>query len=160
MLAKAKEKDFNKYGKQYFKFESLETDIKYNDEKCRKQKEILLINKIKINSYNKFDSINYSSARSVLIKNKRYSSLNKAAQKLNESKTNLIRKCLNKNNLNYQFIEQKSTLKYKFRNPTSCIIDNIVYTSLNQAAKAVNINHSTIKYRILSDKFPNYKYVK
>lgn len=153
------QKDFNNFGKQYFKFETLKFGIKYNDENFRKEQEILLIKTIlKENSYNIVDITNSSSARSVLIKGKIYNSLNKAAIQLNESRTNLVRKCLNKNNLDYKFIKQTSKLKYRFNKPSSCIINGIFYNSLNKAAKAFNVNHSAIKYRILSDKFPNYKY--
>ena len=153
------QKDFNDFGKQFFKFEALKFDIKYNNQSFRQKQEILLIKEIsQENCYNRIDIQKSFSARSVSVKNKIYNSLNEAARELNESKTNLVRKCLNEENENYKFIKQDSEIKYKFNKSRSCIINGIFYNSLNQAAKKFNVNHSTIKYRISSKKFPNYKY--
>lgn len=40
----------------------------------------------------------------------------------------------------------------------SIVIDNILYESYVDAARKLNINRSTIRYRVLSDKYPNYKF--
>ena len=153
------QQDFNNFGKQFFKFEALKVGLKYKNQSFRQQQEILLIKEIsQKNCYNKIDLKESFLARSVLIKNKIYNSLNQAANELNESRTNLVRKCLNEKNINYEFIEQDSKIKYKFNKPRSCIINGIIYNSLNQAAKEFNVNHSTIKNRIKSNKFLNYKY--
>ena len=151
--------DFNKFGKQFFIFEALEFNIKYNNEIFRQEEEILLIKKIpKKNSYNKLYINKSFAARVIKVNKKIYYSLHEAAKELNESRTHLTRKCLDKKNLNYNFVEQKSNLKFKFNKPVRCKINGTIYKSLNEAAKELNVNHSTIKHRILSKKFPDYKY--
>lgn len=120
---------------------------------------ILLIKQIpKKNSYNKIYITESFSARSINVNNQIYSSLNKAAKQLNESRTNLVRKCLDKTNMHYKFIKQDSKIKYKFNKSRRCQINGIIYNSLNEAAKVFHVNHSTIKNRIISKKFPDYKY--
>lgn len=151
------QKDFHSFGKKYFVFEALETNSNFHDESLRKEKETLLINEILENyRYNKTSFINSYAARAIKVDNEIYSSLDHAAKTLNESRTHLVRKCLNPDIKNYNFVELNSIKKYQFRQSQSCVIDAIFYSSLNQAAKTLKINHKTIKHRILSEKHPNY----
>ena len=152
------QKDFNEFGKKFFKFEVFKCGIKYKNQNFRQKQELLIIKKIpQKNRYNTISIKKTFVARGVLVKKKAYPSLSQAARELNESRTNLVRKCLNSKWSDYQFIEQSSKRKYKFHKPCMCCINGIVYKSLNVAAKEFNVNHSTIRYRIESDNFPNYK---
>jgi group I intron endonuclease len=154
------QKDFNKYGKSYFKFEVLKWGSEFNSKVDRQEHENLLLKSIlTVNSYNKHSTLETFSARCVKIYNKVYLSLNEAAKQENQSKTNLIRKCRDKKNENYEFLKQQSTIKYRFHSARTCQVKDQVYNSLNEAAKALNVNHSTIKYRIMSKKFPDYFFV-
>ena len=95
--------DFNCYGKFFFKFERLELDLK-KDKNRRLNKELNLINTIPMNQrYNKKGLTETFETKSVRIKGKYYSSLTQASFLLNESRTNLTRKCKNKNIKNYSF---------------------------------------------------------
>ena len=78
----------------------------------------------------------------------------------NESRTNLTRKWRNKKVKNHSFCFRVTKLKqkYSFKKEIVCIVDNVSYSSLSQAAKALNINHKTVKNRIESSKWPQYKY--
>lgn len=152
------QQDFHQFGKKSFIFEALETHSKFTNEKLKKR-EILLINQIpKSFRYNKTNLINFFGARAIKVNNKVYSSLSYAAKTLNESRTHLVRKCLNKNIKNYEFVEYETIKKYQFHKPQSCVIDDVFYSSLNQAAKTLKISHKTVKNRILSEKYSNYEF--
>lgn len=86
--------------------------------------------------------------------------LTQASVLLNESRTNLTRKCKNKKVTNYYFCPsfEKPKQKYSFKKAKSCFINNVFYSSLSQASKALNIHHKTVKNRIESNKWPGYKY--
>jgi hypothetical protein len=81
---------------------------------------------------------------------------------LKESRTNIVRKALNPEILDYVFLTHEenfvfnSQQEYKFHKSCSCIIDGRSYNSLNQAAKDLRIHQKTVKKRILSDKWPTY----
>ena len=124
-----------------------------------KEKEILLINQISESFlYNKTNLTDSYGARAIKVNNKVYSSLSYAAKTLNESRTHLVRKCLNKNIKNYEFVESKAIKQYQFRKPQICVIDDVFYSSLNEAAKTLKIDHKTVKNRILSEKYPNHEF--
>lgn len=151
------QKDFHSFGKKYFVFEALETNSNFHNENLRKEKETLLINEIPENDrYNKTSFMNSYGARAIKVDNQVDSSLNHAAKTLNESRTHLVRKCLNPDIKNYDFVEINVIKKYQFRQSQPCIIDGIFYSSLSQAAKTLKMHHKTIKNRILSEKHPNY----
>jgi NUMOD1 domain len=103
--------------------------------------------------YNKLDFKKSFFARGIKVNGQIYLSLSHAARILNESRTHLVRKCLDEKNNNYLFVEPKTTQKYAFRKACACQINKISYKSLSQAGKALNLNHKTIKHRILSDKY-------
>nr|AOC61479.1 putative GIY-YIG homing endonuclease [Rhexinema sarcinoideum] len=164
------QKDFNFYGKENFVFEALKNTEgadftklairKYFEQRLIQQtNSLLLYNKPPINSTQYF-------AQKVKIKGKLYSSLKKAAQSLKESRTNIFRKCLDPKNGDYELIETnlleenlnlKLTQKYYFKAFLPCEINNQYYGSLNQASKALGIDRKTIKKRIQSPSYPNYR---
>lgn len=153
--------DFNRYGKNFFEFEMLNEGFKKNIEYL-KQKELSLIKSMPKNLlYNSLKPSIARTARCVKINNQTYSSLTQAARCLNESRTHLTRKCNDKKNLNYCFIsfdQPNANLLYSFKTCCPVKIDQTVYASLNQAARALGLHHKTIKNRVLSKKFPNYKF--
>jgi group I intron endonuclease len=152
--------DFNQFGKKSFLFEILEINSEFLSEDLRK-KEKLLINEIPDNfRYNRPNFKNSFSSQVIKINNKIYSSLNEAAKELKESRTNLLRKCLNPSIENYTIVESEiaNIKKYTFYKSQACVIDGVFYSSLNQAAKRLKTDHKTIKNRILSEKYPNYNF--
>jgi DNA-directed RNA polymerase specialized sigma24 family protein len=50
-----------------------------------------------------------------------------------------------------------SELKRKLSRPI--IIDDIEYISASEASKILNIDRGTIRFRLKSDNYPNYKYL-
>jgi hypothetical protein len=156
----ALQKDFNKYGKVHFLFNSLKLGNEYIDENFRKKMELhelqIIPAELQYNKSRGFETPFFP--RSIQVNEKKYKSLNQAARELKESRTHLVRKCLSKKNLNYNFIETWLTQKYAFKSSQPCRIDNKNYSSLNEAGKDLNLNHKTIKNRILSKKYPNYAF--
>lgn len=155
--------DFNLYGRRFFKFESLKFTFQDKNLHIRKAKELKLIKEIpKFQRYNTLDTKQTFFAKSVMIKGELYPSLSQAALVLKESRTNLVRKCKNDHNCEYNFFEQSGNgnQKYAFRKATPCLINNIYYPSLSKAGKKLKINHKTIKHRIESNKWEKYTYVK
>lgn len=151
------QQDFIKFGKNHFVLEALELNTQFHNEEFRKEKETLLINQIPEKfRYNKINFTNSFGARAIKVNNKTYSSLTQAAKMLDESRTHLVRKCLNLNIKNYEFIELDVVKQYQFRGSQPCVIDGVLYSSLNQAANALNMSHKTIKNRVLSEKYSNY----
>lgn len=154
--------DFNCYGKLFFKFESLEFDLK-KDKTLRRDKELKYINSIPmIQRYNKNLFTETFDSKSVMINGNYYSSLTQAASETKESRTHLTRKCKNKKVKNYYFCPQvkKSKQKYGFKKATACVVNDVSYSSLSQAAKALNIHYKTVKNRIESSKWAQYQYIK
>lgn len=164
------QKDFNFYGKEYFTFEAFKDfygadftklAIRENCEQrlIQQANSLLLYNKPPIILTQYF-------AQKVKIKGKLYSSLRKAAQSLKKSRTNISRKCLDSKNDDYELVEPnlldenfnlKLTQKYSFKASLPCEINNHYYASLNQASKALGIDRKTIKKRIQSTSYPNYR---
>lgn len=154
--------DFNSYGKSFFKFENLEFDLK-NDKNRRINKELKYINSIPITQrYNKKFFTETFGSKSVMIDGNYYSSLSQAACALNESRTNLTRKCNNNKVKNYSFCPsvKESKQKYSFKKATACGVNDVSYSSLSQAAKALNMHYKTVKNRIESMKYPQYRYLR
>lgn len=159
------QRDFNQYSKKSFIFEALEIDPKYENKELRLQREMFLIQQIPEElRYNRPELTESSKSRGIQIRGQIYPSLSNAARLLKESRTNIVRKALNPENLDYVFLSQEDNLalnleqEYKFRKPCSCFINGVVYQSLNLAAKDLGIHHKTVKNRILSDKWPNYRF--
>lgn len=148
--------DFNTYGKKFFKFESLEIDDKYVNEKLRKNKENEYIKNTK-DSYNSKDNYNWNFySQKIKINDIIYDSLRQAALIRNESRTNITRNCKNKNNLDYSFLEKTDyDIIYK-KKSISCKIDNVIYDSISQASKILKQSYTTIKKRCNSKEYPNY----
>jgi len=87
------QKDFNNYGKKYFKFESLEINDQYSTENLRKEKEKQFIKKLK-NTYNIEENKTWNFySQKLKIKGKIYQSMRQASASLNESHTHFTRKC-------------------------------------------------------------------
>jgi hypothetical protein len=126
------QQDFNKFGKKRFVSEALEMNSKYQNEDLRKEKETLLINQIPDNfRYNKPNFTNSFGARAIKVNNEVCYSLNQAVKTLNESRTHLVRKCLNPNIKNYKFVELEvvNVKKYRLRQSQPCVIDGVLYSS-------------------------------
>lgn len=153
------QKDFNKYGKKFFTFESLEINDQYLNENLRKEKEKQYIKKLK-NTYNiqETKAWNFYS-KQVKIKGKIYQSLKQASASLNESRTHLTRKCRDPNNTDYVFLEITNYDKIYKKNSICCKIDNVVYSSISQASKALKKSPTTIKRRCESTNYPNYLFL-
>jgi group I intron endonuclease len=160
------QRDFNQYSKNNFIFTAFEIDSKYGNKDIRKERETFLIQQIPEElRYNQLEPPEYSTSRRIQIRGQIYPSLSNASQVLNESRTNIFRKALNPEILDYVlFIQEENEensvfnlqQEYKFHKSFSCIIDGRSYKSLNQAAKDLGIHHKTVKNRILSDKWPTY----
>lgn len=158
------QKDFNKYGKFSFTFSSLEqmtetsfSTYQYKEVIFRQKKETEVIQKIPEKlRYNKTRFNESFYAQGVKINNQNFPSLSNAATLLKESRTNLVRKCLDQKNSKYLFVTSNLTQKYVFRKSVSCEIEGVFYPSLAQAGKVLHLNHKTIKNRILSKKYPTY----
>lgn len=154
------QQDFNKFGKEHFVFEALETNSNFNNEDLRKEKETLLINQIPENfRYNKNSFTNSYGTRAIKVNNEVYSSLTNAANRLNESRTHLVRKCLNPNIKNYVFVELNGDKKYQFQQSQPCVINNVSFSSLSQAAKTLKMSRHTIRNRIVSEQHSNYNFL-
>ena len=152
--------DFNKFGKSFFKFEVLELNNNL-DENIRKNKEKLYIKKLK-KSYNSIKKQTWNFyCQKVKINGVVYNSLRQASSILDESRTNLVRKCRNTNNTSYIFLEKKSYSQINFykKNSISCKINNVIYLSLSEASKKLNHSYTTITKRCKSNKYPNYIFV-
>lgn len=152
------QKDFNKFGKEFFKFEALELNNNYLNENLRKLKEKQYIKQIK-NSYNFKDKQNWNFyTQKVKIKGLIYISLRQASSILSESRTNLVRKCKNSKNKDYIFLEKQTYAKAKIyeKNSIACKINNIVYLSISEASKNLKHSYETINKRCKSNKYPNY----
>ena len=153
----ALQNDFNKYGKKAFVFLILKQGLSYQNDIIRKNEERKLIQNIsKKFRYNSIEFEQSFYAQGVKINNKIYPSLNNAAIELNESRTNIVRKCIDEKNTKYVFIKSTLGQKYSFKKACPCKIEGNFYKSLAQAGKALNLSHKTIKNRILSKKYPNY----
>lgn len=109
------QKDFNKYGKNNFKFESLHLGEFYQNRAVRKkiEKEILKNYKNLYNNQEKKDWPRYS--QKVKINNKVYSSLREAAKNLNQSRTHITRKCRDPKNHDFIFLEKAKNEQIYFR---------------------------------------------
>ena len=153
--------DFNRYGKRCFKFESLKLELNRTE---RKKRELNYINCLPLEQrYNQVVFSKTFPAKSVMIHGLFYSSLSQAARVLKESRTNLVRKCKSDHYKNYTFWQPEQQLKtpqknYSFKKSTACFVDNVFYSSLSQAGKALKISHKTVKNRIESHKWPKYQY--
>lgn len=153
------QKDFNKYGKINFKFESLEINDQYLTENLRKKKEKEYIKKLK-NTYNIEETQTWNFySQQLKIKGKIYQSLRRASATLNESRTHLTRKCRDPNNTDYVFLDKINYEKIYKKNSISCKIDDIVYSWISQASKALKKSPTTIKKRCESINYPNYLFV-
>ena len=156
----ALQEDFNLFGKKNFKFKALKIQNDYIDLDYRKNSEQFFIEQVsKKKRYNRIGQNETRKARSISVHNKIYDSLHDAARQLNESRTNLVRKCRAEDNEHYFFVQSTNeNISYKFHKASPCKIYNRTFTSLNEAAKKLNINRSTIKNRILSKNYPEYSY--
>lgn len=155
------QKDFNKFGKKFFKFEALELNNNYLNESLRKQKEQIYIQQIR-KSYNFKDKQNWNFyTQKVKIKGVIYNSLRQASLIVDESRTNLVRKCKDINNKNYIFLEKKTYIKAKIyeNNSIPCKINNIIYPSISNASKTLNHSYETITKRCKSNNYPNYMFI-
>ena len=142
--------DFNHYGKECFKFESLELNIGCLQERLKKEKCMIKKNKNSYNVDNKKIWINYS--QHVKIKNKIYSSLRQAAKLTGESRTNLTRKCKHVKINDYVFLDKKTTGKKSI----SVIINGVKYESIREAAACLKKSPATIRRRCYSKQYLNY----
>ena len=163
------QKDFNKYGKTAFKFESLEINSKFEDESLRKQKEkadrvqmlqhlntnaecrwslfhlhLADIKKLQ-NSYNKESNKFFTRyIQQVKIKNKVYNGLRKAEKETRESRANITRKCNSINNTNYVYLDQTIYDPAKI-NSIGYRINGKEYPTLTGAAKKLKQAFETVK---------------
>ncbi len=150
------QKDFNRFGKIFFKFESLEIGEKYVNENLRKKREQEYI-KGNENIYNFKLNHNWNFySQKLKIFGKTYNSLRQAALSLKESRTQISRKCRDETNIDYVFLEQTNYDKIYKKNSIPCKIDNKIYYSISQASKSLKQSFTTIKKRCKSKKYPNY----
>lgn len=144
--------DFNCYGKKGFSIKVLKKGLCYKNDLTRKkiEKKILLTRNNIYNSFSKLGWTQYS--QQIKVEGKIYHSLRSAALILKQSKTNLIRKCRDQNNLNYQYLEK---VPY-----TKCCqpvqIDGIYYPSIKAATLKLKLAFSTVKKRCQSEQYPTY----
>lgn len=74
---------------------------------------------------------------------------------LTEDEKNLIRK---KPKSSHNISEEK-ILSIKTKLGKKILIDNIEYFSVSEASKILNIDRGTVRFRLKSDNYPNYKYL-
>lgn len=120
------QQDFNKYSKTNFVFRVLELKTEFQIEAKRKMAEEKHIKKLKpIFRYNKEknQTWNFWSQR-VLIKETIYQSLREAAVSLKESRTNIMRKMKDSNNLDYQLLETTCYKKIYKKRSIACQLNN------------------------------------
>ena len=56
-------------------------------------------------------------------------------------------------------ISEETMLSIKTKLGKKVLIDNIKYISTSEASKILNIDRGTIRFRLKSDNYPNYKYL-
>lgn len=153
--------DFNKYTKKNFAFLVLDLGAELKVEAKRKQREKKYIKEIKpAFRYNKKKNKTWNFySQKVLIKGTIYESLRNAAICLNESRTNLMRKIKNENNIDYQLLEKICYKSFSKKPSIACQINNVNYSSLSEAAKALKQGFTTIKKKCESEKYPNFLFL-
>lgn len=100
----------------------------------------------------------------IIIDDIKYSSLTEASEKLELKYGTIQKRLANPNFINYNYVSgkiakpRKDTVKgLSFRNK-AVIIDGVIYESAIKASKILNLKGDTVKYRISSDNFSNYKF--
>ncbi len=91
----------------------------------------------------------------VLIEGIIYTSIAEASKQLNLKYSTLVNRLESDNFPNYHLLKKDN--KKKNIKKIGIIIDNINYDSLKEASLILRINQSTIRWRIKSLNFPNYK---
>jgi hypothetical protein len=149
--------DFNCYGKKNFSLKVLKTGSYYKKIFNRKKIEnAILLTRNKNFIYNDLSKPSWPKySQPIQVNGEIYQSLRFAALSLNESKTNLIRKCRDKTNFNYQYLD-KTINK---RSSRSVQINGVYYASIKAARLELKLAFSTIKKKCQSEQYPTYIYV-
>ncbi len=92
----------------------------------------------------------------VLIEGIMYPSVAEAARQLNLKHSTLVNRIESENFPEYQLLKEDKINKDN-RVRTPLIIDDITYVSLKDASLKLKINQSTIRVRVKSKNFPNYR---
>lgn len=107
-------------------------------------------------------SISHSSQ--IIIDGENYNSIKEASEFLDIKYNTIQKRLANPNFSNYQYLNGKITKKevspkkgLTFKN-TPVIIDEVEYSSALEASKILAIKLDTVKYRIASESFKNYKF--
>lgn len=152
---KQMQKDFNLYSKENFIFDILYFE---NDQKRRTELEITECSKYSSDIiYNSTESIGQNlllrTAQRIRINGKIYSSIRKASQMTNESKTSIIRKLDNPQNLFYSRLNTVNFYKYQV------LIDDQVYISTREVVNS-GLAQTTqqIRRQCRSKKWPNWTF--
>ena len=149
--------DFNQFGLNAFRFESLNTsDPNYHDNKFyREKREQEETEKIPHEyRYNKQQVNPPTSAQSVKIHGIVYSSIREAERKTNYSKTTIIRN-LNKGVLGF---ERLDTVLLTEMRSNKIVIEGIVYPNLTLATEVLGKYFNTIKRRLEDAENLDYQY--
>lgn len=154
------QKDFNDHGKEAFIFQALLLDPIYKNSKKRKQKEQQLIKNSK-NCYNRLNNfkVAWQSYQPVQINNQIYEGLRAASRALKESRTNIKRKCLDESITNYKFINSSEPQNVYKKRSKPCMIHNVFYDSIKNAAEKTKLSSSTIRRRCMDKTNHKYKFV-
>jgi len=102
-------------------------------------------------------------SRAIFIDGKFYNSISEAGRKLNIHRNTLTNRIKN-NLMDYKFeiTDEEYYSKHSCNNNCNSqipiIINNKKYCSIKKACKILNINYSTLRSRLKSKNFPNYKY--
>lgn len=102
---------------------------------------------------------------SIMIDGTEYISIKVASEITGVSYNTIQRRLVNENFQNYQYLDNKERKSLKkspknglsFRN-TPVIIDDVLYDSAMAASKILNMKVDTVKYRIASENFKNYRF--
>lgn len=102
---------------------------------------------------------------SIMIDGVEYISIKVASEITGVSYNTIQRRLVNENFQNYQYLDDKERKPLKkspksglnFRN-TPVVIDEVLYDSALAASKILNMKVDTVKYRIASENFKNYRF--
>lgn len=157
------QEDWNKYGKENFKFIVLVSGSEYSDEQTRLkiEKKILSLNNENC-LYNVLNPVSSGRKSRILWKGQPYPTIAAASRASGVSPTQVGRLADDPNVTDWERIPDNPNDNSNILNIESGIpisMDGQEFASVRNAEKVLNISRRTINRRLESDKFPNYYYL-
>jgi hypothetical protein len=136
------------------KKETINLMVKIKIDKFIKEKNNLIEFLMKNPTLTRNDYYNNLTSKQVSIKTSKFLR-GKFSKFLTEEEKNLIKKINKKNPI----ISKEKLLEKKIKLSRPIIIEGKNYISASEASKILNIDRGTIRFRIKSEKYPNYEYL-